>query len=188
MMFFTRIYRFSAGARRCAGAGLTAGSRAWPLLAGALLLSRSDRVGVSAAPRRRRHLGARNARARAPVQPKARAWRIRRASSSRSFPEVTSRRPARWAGPTMARTTTGFFNTEYFVDLKPKEEWRPVFDQDKEKLIARHGPGAGQDSRRDLELLAAHLRQHGRSGQRRQRANWRSRSMGRSEDARRQGR
>jgi cobalt-zinc-cadmium resistance protein CzcA len=32
--------------------------------------------------------------------------------------------------------TTGFFNTEYFVDLKPKAEWRPVFGQDKEELIA----------------------------------------------------
>jgi len=32
--------------------------------------------------------------------------------------------------------TTGFFNTEYFVDLKPKEEWRPVFHEDKEALIA----------------------------------------------------
>ena len=32
--------------------------------------------------------------------------------------------------------TTGFFNTEYFVDLKPKEQWRPVFRQDKEELIA----------------------------------------------------
>jgi cobalt-zinc-cadmium resistance protein CzcA len=32
--------------------------------------------------------------------------------------------------------TTGFFNTEYFVDLKPKEEWRPGFHQDKELLIA----------------------------------------------------
>ena len=31
---------------------------------------------------------------------------------------------------------TGFFNTEYCVNLKPKEEWRPVFHQDKEKLIA----------------------------------------------------
>src|SRR5262249_28832428 len=29
-----------------------------------------------------------------------------------------------------------FFNTEYFVDLKPKEEWRTVFHQDKETLIA----------------------------------------------------
>ena len=32
--------------------------------------------------------------------------------------------------------TTGFFNTEYFVDLKPKEQWRPVFQQNKEELIA----------------------------------------------------
>jgi cobalt-zinc-cadmium resistance protein CzcA len=32
--------------------------------------------------------------------------------------------------------TTGFFNTEYFVDLKPKEGWRPVFGEDKEELIA----------------------------------------------------
>jgi cobalt-zinc-cadmium resistance protein CzcA len=31
---------------------------------------------------------------------------------------------------------TGFFNTEYFVDLKPKEQWRPVFRQDKDELIA----------------------------------------------------
>ena len=32
--------------------------------------------------------------------------------------------------------TTGFFNTEYFIDLKPKEQWRPVFRQNKEELIA----------------------------------------------------
>jgi cobalt-zinc-cadmium resistance protein CzcA len=31
--------------------------------------------------------------------------------------------------------TTGFFNTEYFVDLKPKEDWRPIFREDKEALI-----------------------------------------------------
>jgi Cu/Ag efflux pump CusA len=31
--------------------------------------------------------------------------------------------------------TTGFFNTEYFVDLKPKEQWRPIFHDDKEALI-----------------------------------------------------
>jgi cobalt-zinc-cadmium resistance protein CzcA len=52
-----------------------------------------------------------------------------------SFPEVpqcTSQvgRPA--DGP----DTTGFFNTEYFLDLKPKEQWRPVFHQDKDELIA----------------------------------------------------
>jgi len=32
--------------------------------------------------------------------------------------------------------TTGFFNTEYFVDLKAKEQWRPAFHQNKEELIA----------------------------------------------------
>ncbi len=32
--------------------------------------------------------------------------------------------------------TAGFFNTEYFVDLKPKDQWRPVFHQNKEELIA----------------------------------------------------
>ncbi|MBB5059072.1 cobalt-zinc-cadmium resistance protein CzcA [Granulicella aggregans] len=32
--------------------------------------------------------------------------------------------------------TTGFFDTEYFVDLKEKKEWRPVFHQNKEELIA----------------------------------------------------
>lgn len=32
--------------------------------------------------------------------------------------------------------TTGFFNTEYFVDLKPKELWRGAFHEDKEALIA----------------------------------------------------
>ena len=32
--------------------------------------------------------------------------------------------------------TTGFFNTEYFVDLWPKDKWRPVFREDKEALIA----------------------------------------------------
>jgi cobalt-zinc-cadmium resistance protein CzcA len=31
---------------------------------------------------------------------------------------------------------TGFFNTEFFVDLLPKEKWRPIFHQDKERLIA----------------------------------------------------
>jgi cobalt-zinc-cadmium resistance protein CzcA len=31
---------------------------------------------------------------------------------------------------------TSFFNTEFFVDLKPKEEWRPAFHKNKEELIA----------------------------------------------------
>jgi cobalt-zinc-cadmium resistance protein CzcA len=52
-----------------------------------------------------------------------------------SFPEVTQ--VASQVGrPDDGTDTTGFFNTEYFVDLKPKENWRPVFHRDKEELIA----------------------------------------------------
>jgi cobalt-zinc-cadmium resistance protein CzcA len=32
--------------------------------------------------------------------------------------------------------TGGFGNTEYFIDLKPREQWRSVFGESKEKLIA----------------------------------------------------
>jgi len=52
-----------------------------------------------------------------------------------SFPEVTQV-VSQVGRPDDGTDTTGFFNTEYFVDLKPKEEWRPVFHQDKEDLIA----------------------------------------------------
>jgi cobalt-zinc-cadmium resistance protein CzcA len=31
---------------------------------------------------------------------------------------------------------TGFFNTEYFVDLRPRQEWRPMFHENKDELIA----------------------------------------------------
>src|SRR5258708_3982421 len=52
-----------------------------------------------------------------------------------SFPEV-SQCTSQVGRPDDGTDTTGFFNTEYFVDLKPKEDWRPVFHEDKEKLIA----------------------------------------------------
>jgi cobalt-zinc-cadmium resistance protein CzcA len=52
-----------------------------------------------------------------------------------SFPEVTVA-TSQVGRPDDGTDTTGFFNTEYFVDLKPKEEWRPVFHEDKEELIA----------------------------------------------------
>jgi cobalt-zinc-cadmium resistance protein CzcA len=51
-----------------------------------------------------------------------------------SFPEVTTA-TSQVGRPDDGTDTTGFFNTEYFVDLKPKEQWRPVFRQDKEELI-----------------------------------------------------
>jgi cobalt-zinc-cadmium resistance protein CzcA len=52
-----------------------------------------------------------------------------------SFPEVTQV-VSQIGRPDDGTDTTGFFNTEYFVDLKPKREWRPVFDKNKEELIA----------------------------------------------------
>jgi len=52
-----------------------------------------------------------------------------------SFPEVTQC-TSQVGRPDDGTDTTGFFNTEYFVDLKPKEEWRAVFHQNKEALIA----------------------------------------------------
>jgi heavy metal efflux system protein len=51
-----------------------------------------------------------------------------------SFPEVTQC-TSQVGRPDNGTDTTGFFNTEYFVDLKPKEQWRPVFHEDKERLI-----------------------------------------------------
>ncbi|HYL85572.1 MAG TPA: CusA/CzcA family heavy metal efflux RND transporter [Candidatus Angelobacter sp.] len=52
-----------------------------------------------------------------------------------SFPEVTQC-TSQVGRPDDGTDTTGFFNTEYFVDLKPKEKWRPVFHEDKERVIA----------------------------------------------------
>ena len=52
-----------------------------------------------------------------------------------SFPEVTQV-VSQVGRPDDGTDTTGFFNTEYFVDLKPKEKWRTVFHQNKDELIA----------------------------------------------------
>ncbi len=52
-----------------------------------------------------------------------------------SFPETT----LVWSQvgrPDDGTDTTGFFNTEYCVNLKPREQWRPVFRQNKDELIA----------------------------------------------------
>jgi heavy metal efflux system protein len=51
-----------------------------------------------------------------------------------SFPEVTQV-VSQVGRPDDGTDTAGLFNTEYFVDLKPKEQWRPVFQQKKEALI-----------------------------------------------------
>ena len=52
-----------------------------------------------------------------------------------SFPEVTTV-VSQSGRPDDGTDTGGFGNTEFFVDLKPKDQWRPVFHQDKDELIA----------------------------------------------------
>ena len=52
-----------------------------------------------------------------------------------SFPEVTQV-VSQTGRPDDGTDTAGFFNTEYFVDLKRKEDWRPLFHRDKDTLIA----------------------------------------------------
>jgi cobalt-zinc-cadmium resistance protein CzcA len=52
-----------------------------------------------------------------------------------SFPEVTQV-VDQIGRPDDGTDWTGFFDTEYFVELKPKEQWRGVFHQNKDDLIA----------------------------------------------------
>ncbi|HYA64021.1 MAG TPA: efflux RND transporter permease subunit, partial [Candidatus Sulfotelmatobacter sp.] len=52
-----------------------------------------------------------------------------------SFPEVKTV-VSQVGRPDDGTDTGGFGNTEYFVDLKPKDQWRPVFHRSKEELIA----------------------------------------------------
>ena len=52
-----------------------------------------------------------------------------------SFPE-TIMSTSQVGRPDDGMDFTGFFNTEYCVPLKPKNEWRPVFHENKDKLIA----------------------------------------------------
>src|SRR5258708_17618059 len=52
-----------------------------------------------------------------------------------SFPEV-KKVVSEVGRPDDGTDTGGFGNTEYFVDLKPHDEWRPVFHKNKEELIA----------------------------------------------------
>jgi cobalt-zinc-cadmium resistance protein CzcA len=52
-----------------------------------------------------------------------------------SFPEV-KQVVSQVGRPDDGTDTTGFFNTEYFVDLKLKAQWRSVFNENKDELIA----------------------------------------------------
>ena len=51
------------------------------------------------------------------------------------FPEVT-KVVSQVGRPDDGTDATGFFNTEYFIDLKPHDQWRKQFHKDKELLIA----------------------------------------------------
>ena len=51
-----------------------------------------------------------------------------------SFPEVTQC-TSQVGRPDDGTDHTGFFDTEYFLDLKPQEQWRAVFHKNKERLI-----------------------------------------------------
>jgi cobalt-zinc-cadmium resistance protein CzcA len=53
-----------------------------------------------------------------------------------SFPEVT-KVVSQIGRPDDGTDVGGFFNTEYFVDLKPnRKEWRPAFHENKDELVA----------------------------------------------------
>ncbi len=52
-----------------------------------------------------------------------------------SFPEVKTV-VSQTGRPDDGTDTGGFGNTEYFVDLKPHDQWRPIFHKNKEELIA----------------------------------------------------
>jgi cobalt-zinc-cadmium resistance protein CzcA len=51
------------------------------------------------------------------------------------FPEVI-KVVSQVGRPDDGTDATGFFNTEYFIDLKPHDQWRPQFHKDKDLLIA----------------------------------------------------
>ena len=85
-----------------------------------------------------------------------------------SFPEATDC-TSQTGRPDDGTDHTGFFNTEYFVGLKPKEQWRPVFHQNKDNLIASMNDDARKEHPgRHLGILAADRRQHGGGRQRSQ--------------------
>jgi cobalt-zinc-cadmium resistance protein CzcA len=131
MTFFTRTYRFSLDKAirfRYVTVGL-----AILVFAGALLLSRQ--IGSEFLP----HLDEGAIWVRGTLAPSTGPTEgIRLANQARvilaAFPEVTVT-TSQVGRPDDGTDTTGFFNTEYFVDLKQKEQWRPVFKRDKERLI-----------------------------------------------------
>ena len=104
-----------------------------------------------------------------------------------SFPEVT-KVVSQVGRPDDGTDTGGFGNTEYFVDLKPKDQWRPVFHRDKDELIAAMNREVDKIPGRDLELLPADRGQRRRDPHRHQRPTRAQDLRRRSEDSRGEGR
>ena len=72
-----------------------------------------------------------------------------------SFPEVKTV-VSEVGRPDDGTDTGGFGNTEYFVDLKPHDQWRPVFHKNKEELIAAMNLAVQKYPGAIMELLAAY--------------------------------
>jgi cobalt-zinc-cadmium resistance protein CzcA len=134
MELITRAYRWSlAQAMRFRWATLAVAAAA---LGGSVYLVESGVIGSEFLP----HLDEGAIWARATLAPSigpTEGTRVmdRARVTFASFPEVTQV-VSQVGRPDDGTDTTGFFNTEYFVDLKPKREWRPVFHEDKEALVA----------------------------------------------------
>ena len=114
------------------------------------------------------HLGARHAAAQRRPHRQHRLHQQGARIVMASFPEVTAGAPARPAAPTTEPITPASSIPNTSSTSSPKKQWRPIFHQNKDNLIAAMDKELREVSRRHLGLLAAHLRQHGRGGQRRQ--------------------
>ena len=62
-----------------------------------------------------------------------------------NFPEVKDV-VSQVGRPDDGTDVTGFFDTEYFVDLKEKKEWRPVLPSEQGRTDRSNGPRAGEDA------------------------------------------
>ena len=82
-----------------------------------------------------------------------------------NFPEVTQV-VSQVGRPDDGSDASGFYNTEFFVDLLPRSKWRSEF-KTKDDLIAAMDTELKQVSRSGLEFFSANLRQRRGSRQRR---------------------
>ena len=134
MEFITRAYRWSL--TRAIRLRWATAAVAVAALGGSLYLVESGVIGSEFLP----HLDEGAIWARATLAPSIGPTEATRVMDQArvmfaSFPEVTQV-VSQVGRPDDGTDTTGFFNTEYFVDLKPKREWRRVFHEDKESLVA----------------------------------------------------